>query len=607
MAIDPGSHQELVRLATAGSVDDGKSTLIGRLLHDCNATYEDQVRAVRRVSSQKGMMALDYSLFTDGLAAEREQQITIDVAYRYFSTRRRRFIIADVPGHEQYTRNMVTGASTADVAMILIDARKGAVTQSRRHLFLASLLGIPHILVVVNKMDAVGFSAACFDQIRGDLVDFAARLKIADIQFIPVSATEGDLVVHRGDQMNWYQGRTLFDYLDNVEVVGNRNLIDLRFPVQIVLRPNQDYRGFAGRIEGGIIRKSDEVAVLPSGRLSRVKSLTVAGQDRSEAFAGESVMITLTDEIDVSRGNMIVRPNNLPEFGNQFEATLCWFGSKPLQAGKTYLLKHATMTTRCVVEELRYAIDIDTLHRIARLDLPLNEIGRVYIRTNVPLAFDPYFKNCNTGGFILIDELTGETTAAGMITEKRHHLFSLHDKGRIIATSGTVLWFTGLPGSGKTTIATGLAEILSRRGLAVEHLDGDEFRKTFSRDLGFSKEDRDRNIERAATIAALLAKHGILVLASFVSPHREQREMVKRIVPGAIEIFVNAPLEICVERDPKGMYKEARTGLRSNFTGIQQDYEVPESADLVLNTHQHTAEECMETTIRHLFNQGLLF
>ncbi len=598
---------ELVRLATSGSVDDGKSTLIGRLLYDCNAIYEDQLRAVQRVSGQKGMAELDFSLFTDGLAAEREQQITIDVAYRYFSTPRRRFIVADVPGHVQYTRNMVTGASTADIALILIDARKGVVTQSKRHLFIASLLGIPHILVVVNKMDEVGYDEAVFERIKSVIVEFAERLKIADLQLMPVSALRGDLVVSRGDRMNWYQGRTLFDYLDNLQIIGDRNLIDFRFPVQLVLRPNQDFRGFAGRVESGIVRVGDEIAVLPSGKSSRVRSLNVAGNECQEAAAGQSAVMTLADEIDVSRGNTIVRRNNLPEFANHFEATLCWFSSEPLQAGKTYILKQATTVTRCLVEELRYGIDIDTLHRAPRESLALNEIGRAYVRTNSPLSFDPYYKNRNTGSFILIDELTHETAAAGMIVEKRHRLFSIHDAGRVVATRGTVLWFTGLPGSGKTTIASKVGEVLGKRGVAVEHLDGDEFRKTIGRDLGFTRDDRNRNIERAANVAALLVKHGILVLGTFVSPYREQREMVKRIVPGAIEIFVNAPLDVCIERDPKGMYKEAKAGTRAQFTGIQQDYEIPERPDLALETDRLGVDECVEAVIRHLYNEGILF
>ncbi len=598
---------ELVRIATSGSVDDGKSTLIGRLLYDSNAIYHDQLRAVERVSAQKGMAGLDFSLFTDGLAAEREQQITIDVAYRYFSTPRRRFIVADVPGHEQYTRNTVTGASTADIALILIDARKGVVTQSRRHLFIASLLGIPHILVVVNKMDEVGYAAGTFDGIRRDIVEFAARLKIADLQLMPVSALHGDLVVRRGDRMDWYQGRTLFDYLDNLQIIGSRNFTDFRFPVQMVLRPNQDYRGFAGRIESGIVRVGDEVAVLPSGKCSRVDSLTIAGKECEEGSAGQSAVIALAGEIDVSRGDMMVRPGNLPEFGNHLEATLCWFSNEPLDTRKTYLLKHTTVTTRCLVEELRYAIDIDTLHRTPRPSLALNEIGRAYIRTHSALSFDPYYKNRNTGSFILIDELTHETAAAGMIVEKRHRLSSIHDGGRVAVARGAVLWFTGLPGSGKTTIALKLGALLAARGVAVEHLDGDEFRKTFSRDLGFSKEDRNRNIERAALVASLLVKHGILVLGTFVSPHREQREMVRRIVPGTIEIYVKAPLDVCIDRDPKGMYKEAQAGLRAQFTGLQQDYEVPEGPDLILETDRQSVDECVEKVIGHLYREGVLF
>lgn len=413
----PNAQLELVRLTTAGSVDDGKSTLIGRLLFDCNAIFQDQLDAIKKASKQSGQ-EIDLSLITDGLAAEREQKITIDVAYRYFTTKKRRFIIADVPGHEQYTRNMVTGASTADIAIILVDARKGLLTQTKRHLFVASLLSIPHILVVVNKIDDMGYDQAVYEAIKKDVIDCATRLQIEDLQIMPISALRGDMVVNRGDKLNWYQGSTLYDYLENVQLVGDRNLIDFRFPVQNVLRPHQDFRGYAGKVEGGIIRKGDAVTVLPSGKQSKIKSIIYDDAEQTEAFAPQSVVLTLEDERDISRGEMIVRQKNLPEVGNHLEATICWFSETPMQPGRSYLIKHTTRTTRCQIDTLRYRLNIDTYHREPAKTLELNEMGRVYLQTHIPLMFDPYYKNRNTGGFILIDEITNATIAAGVIIAK---------------------------------------------------------------------------------------------------------------------------------------------------------------------------------------------
>ena len=417
ISVQPNTQLELVRLTTAGSVDDGKSTLIGRLLFDCNAIFQDQLEAIKKASKQSGQ-EIDLSLITDGLAAEREQKITIDVAYRYFTTKKRRFIIADVPGHEQYTRNMVTGASTADIAIILVDARKGLLTQTKRHLFVASLLSIPHILVVVNKIDDMGYDQAVYEAIKKDVIDCATRLQIEDLQIMPISALRGDMVVNRGDKLNWYQGSTLYDYLENVQLVGDRNLIDFRFPVQNVLRPHQDFRGYAGKVEGGIIRKGDAVTVLPSGKQSKIKSIIYDDAEQTEAFAPQSVVLTLEDERDISRGEMIVRQKNLPEVGNHLEATICWFSETPMQPGKSYLIKHTTRTTRCQIDTLRYRLNIDTYHRESAKSLGLNEMGRVYLQTHIPLMFDPYYKNRNTGGFILIDEITNATIAAGVIVAK---------------------------------------------------------------------------------------------------------------------------------------------------------------------------------------------
>jgi bifunctional enzyme CysN/CysC len=599
-------RRDLVRLATAGSVDDGKSTLIGRLLFDSGAVYEDQVRAVEEASRQKGFNEIDLSLFTDGLAAEREQQITIDVAYRYFSTARRRFVIADVPGHEEYTRNMVTGVSTADVALVLVDARHGAVTQSRRHLFVCSLLNIGHVLVVVNKMDEVGYQQERFAAIQSEITGMTRRLPVRDLQFMPVSALGGDMVVARGENLPWYQGRTLLDYLENVQVAGDRNLIDLRLPVQHVLRPHQDFRGFAGLIESGIVRAGDSVVVLPSKAASRVKEIFVSGDPEHEAWAGQSISVTLADEVDASRGSVIVRPENLPTVDSHLEATVCWFSRTPLETGRSYLLKHTTRTARAFVDQLRYRINIDTLHRERSDQLQSNEIGRVYLTTAVPLVFDPYYRNRGTGSFILIDEITRETAGAGVIVRARDAASFAADPRRRVATRGAIVWFTGLPGSGKTSIATRVAERLTASGVEVEHLDGDEFRKTFSRDLGFTPEDRTRNIERAAQIAGLLARHRVIVLGTFVSPARAHRALVKAAATDALEVFVNAPIDVCVERDPKGMYREAKAGGRPLFTGVSDAYEPPEHPDLELKTDQITIDEAVNAVMQLLADRGIV-
>ncbi len=600
------ARRDLVRMATAGSVDDGKSTLIGRLLFDSGAIYDDHVRAVEQASRQKGFTELDLSLFTDGLAAEREQQITIDVAYRYFSTPRRRFVIADVPGHEEYTRNMVTGVSTADVALLLVDARHGVVTQSRRHLFVCSLLNIGHVLIVVNKMDEVGYREEVFARVASQITQLARRLPIRDLQFMPVSALAGDMVVTRGSRMPWYQGRTLLDYLENVQVSGERNLIDLRLPVQHVLRPHQNFRGFAGLVESGIVRVGDPVVVLPSTSTSRVKEIFVAGDPATEAWAGQSISVTLAHEVDASRGSMIARPENQPAVASHVEATVCWFSKTPLEAGRSYLLKQTTRTVRAFVDQLRYRINIDTLHRESSETLDGNEIGRVYLTAAAPLVFDPYDRNRGTGSFILIDEISRETAGAGAIVRARDAASLAANPRRRVATRGAIVWFTGLPGSGKTTIGTRVAERLAAIGIDTEHLDGDEFRRTFSRDLGFTAEDRTTNIERASNVARLLAKHNVIVLATFVSPARSHREMVRAAAPDVLEIYVNAPLEVCMERDPKGMYKQAKAGERTHFTGVHDAYEPPERPDLELRTDRMEINEAANAVLQLLNDRGIV-
>lgn len=463
----PNTALELVRITTAGSVDDGKSTLIGRLLYDCNAIFQDQLDAIKKASKHSNSQSgqdIDLSLITDGLSAEREQKITIDVAYRYFTTKKRRFIISDVPGHEQYTRNMVTGASTADIAIILVDARRGVLTQTRRHLFVASLLSIPHILVVVNKIDDMKYSQQVFEEIKQAVIECTVRLKIEDLQIMPISALRGDMVVNRGTNLNWYQGSTLYDYLENVQITGDRNLIDFRFPVQYVLRPHQNFRGYAGKVEGGIIRSGDAVTILPSGKKSTIKSIIYDDKEQAEAFSPQSVVLTLNDERDISRGDMIVREKNLPEVSNHFEATVCWFAEQAMQPGKSYLIKHTTRTTRCQIDTLRYRLNIDTFHREPAAQLKFNEIGRVYITTHVPLLFDPYYKNRNTGGFIIIDELTNATVGAGVMLDA---VKGAATKTLTTSQPGTIVHLSGLPPAAQAKVFKALAKTLKKRGIKL--------------------------------------------------------------------------------------------------------------------------------------------
>ena len=598
---------ELLRLATAGSVDDGKSTLIGRLLHDCQSIFADQLAAAEKVSKRRGLDEVDLSLLLDGLSAEREQGITIDVAYRYFATAKRKFIIADSPGHAQYTRNMVTGASTANLALILCDARKGLLEQSKRHLFIASLLGIPHILVVVNKMDLMEYSEEVFVRIKDEFAAFAAKMDIGDLQFIPISALKGDMVVDRGEQMKWYQGPTMLSYLENLQVSSDRNLIDFRFPVQYVIRPDQDFRGYAGQIVGGVIRKGEKVRILPSGVEAKVQSILYDEKEVEMAFAPQSVVITLDREVDVSRGDFIVREANLPEVGNDVEAMLCWFDEKyDMELNKRYLMKIGTRTVPCFVENMKYRLDVNTLNRDREaVNLELNDIGRVHIHSTDAIIYDFYKKNRGTGSFILIDEMTNQTVAAGMIMDKGQT--SDYVGGRnLVAKKGAALWFTGLSGSGKSTISDKLAEYMSARGLPFERIDGDAMREVLSSDLGFSKEDRDRNIDRAGYVAGLLSKHGVFALCSFISPFAEKREELRSKVPNFVEIFVNTSLEVCEKRDVKGLYRKARAGEIKNFTGVSDPYEVPESPDLEISTEEYDVEQAVEMVVKYLIDNGYL-
>ena len=600
MPID-SSKIELLKVATAGSVDDGKSTLIGRLFFDRGAIYEDSLEAIKKASAKKGMKMIDLSLLTDGLAAEREQKITIDVAYIHLSTPTRKFVFADVPGHEQYTKNMVTGVSGADVVMILADARKGLLIQSKRHLFISSLMKAPHILVVVNKMDMVGYSRDVFEKIRSDFLNFVAKLGINDIQFVPVSALRGDMVVNRGEKMNWHNGPTVFEYLVNLPMSANKNLVDFRLPVQYVLRPHQDFRGYAGKIESGSINRGEEIVVLPAGKRSRVKSIFIGNKEVEIAFAPRSVALTLEDELDISRGDTIVRKNNLPSVGNEIEAVLCWMSETPMEKGKTYVIKHTAKHCKCFAAELMHKINVENLHRATGDKLELNEVGKVIIKTAEPFVFDPYALNRGTGSFIIVDVATNNTVGAGIIlkgTETR----KLIDEQFIgkERKKGAVLWFTGFSGSGKTTLADAVFEKLERAGLVCEKLDGDILRGKLCDDLGFSKEDRLKNIERAAFVAELLSKHGVIVLASFISPSRDQRDELKKRIKNFVEIFVNAPLEICEKRDVKGLYKKARKGELKKFTGVSDFYEPPVCPHLELKTGEDSVEKCAERVVEYL-------
>ncbi|NLF16242.1 MAG: sulfate adenylyltransferase subunit CysN [Lentisphaerae bacterium] len=606
-------EKDLLRLLTCGSVDDGKSTLIGRLLYDTRLVYEDQLAAVRRDSLVHGTTGTDFdpALLTDGLKAEREQGITIDVAYRYFSTRRRTFIVADTPGHEQYTRNMATGASNCDLAVVLIDARHGITVQTRRHSFIVSLLGIRHVVVAVNKMDLVGWSQEVFERIRAEYHDVIARLDFSDVHFIPMSALQGDNVVEPGTHLPWYQGPTLLHHLENVTVITDRNLIDLRFPVQMVVRPNLDFRGFAGTVASGVLRVGDEVMALPSRRLSRVTGIVTFDGPLDHAFPPQAVTVTLADEIDLSRGDMLVHPNNTPRLETEVEAMLVWLGDAPASVGAAFLVKHTTQVVPGVLAEVRYRVDVNTMRRLPAApdgELPslgLNDIARIQLRLHRPLMVDPYDRNRQTGAFILIDRVTQATVAAGMIVDRRvtrgaraagapvsqhirreESLVSAAEREALLGQRGGTVWLTGLSGSGKSTVARELERRLMAAGHLCTVLDGDTIRHGLNRDLGFSAADRTENIRRIAEVSRLFNDAGLIVITAFISPYREDRAQARDIVGAErfFEVHVNTPLEVCEARDPKGLYQKARTGAIAQFTGISAPYEAPEAPALVLDT-----------------------
>jgi bifunctional enzyme CysN/CysC len=595
---------DLVRICTLGSVDDGKSTLIGRLLHDTDSLPDDQIEAVRQASAKNGSgLEFDFSLVTDGLKAEREQGITIDVAYRYFSTAKRTFIVADVPGHEQYTRNMATGASTAHLALLLVDATKGVLPQTRRHAFIASLLGIPRLLVAVNKMDLVDYAEPVFDAIAAELREFAARLGPVDLRLVPVASRDGvNLVTRDTTHMPWYGGESVLEVLESVYVGGDRNLVDLRLPVQYVIRAADGTRALTGQVASGVVRQGDEVMVLPSRALARVKSLA-ASAGGTTAFPPHAVTLTLDRDVDVGRGDLLVHPGNVPAGRTSIEAMVVWLDETPLPVGRRYLLKHTTRTVPAIVEKLAYVVDVNTLSRSGEDTLAQHEIGRLTLSASQPLFTDAYARNRATGSFILIDATTQSTAAAGMVIERgapgrrvdgaRDRIVVREtsavpeaERSRRLGQRGFTVWLTGLSGSGKSTLARALELALHAQGRHAFVLDGDTLRMGLSRDLSFSREDRAENVRRTAEAARLLTDAGLVAIVSLISPFRAEREAARTIVGAErfVEVFVDTPLEVCESRDVKGLYAKARTGEIPEFTGISSPYEAPTAPELVLHS-----------------------
>ena len=628
--LEQHQRKELVRFLTCGSVDDGKSTLIGRLLFDTKTIYEDTLASIKKDSLVHGTTGTDFdpALLTDGLKAEREQGITIDVAYRYFSTAKRKFIIADTPGHEQYTRNMATGASNCDLAVILVDARHGVLTQTKRHSFIVSLLGIRHVVVAVNKMDLVGWSEDTFTRIRDEYLSFAAKLSLGDVVFVPMSALQGDNVAKKSEAAPWYDGPSLLSHLENVVITTGRNLQDLRFPVQHVLRPNLDFRGFSGTVASGVVKKGDVVVALPSTRTSTVASIETFDGPRDEAFAGQAVTLTLADEIDVSRGDVLAHLDDVPTVAREIEATLVWMAEEPLELGREVLIKHTTRWTPARVTRIRHAIDVNTLQHVSKTTLGLNDVARVTIATARPLLVDAYRKNRVTGAFIVVDRLTNGTVGAGMIADEtaaealRKDAWDVDAAAGLPATScsavapaeraarfatkpATVL-LTGLSGAGKTTIAYALERALFDAGLAVTVLDGLDLRRGISKGLGFSTTERAENLRRGAEVAKLLNDAGLLVIGAFVAPDEDVRKRAAAVV-GADRFFVvhlECPVDACRARDAKGMYAKADAGEIDDFPGVTAPYEAPVDPLLTIDTARVSVADAVARIVAALRAKG---
>lgn len=619
-------NKELLRFLTCGSVDDGKSTLIGRLLHDSKLIYEDQLASIKKESARDGSAGdeVDLALLVDGLAAEREQGITIDVAYRYFSTDKRKFIIADTPGHEQYTRNMATGASTCDLAIILIDARYGVLPQTKRHSFICALLGIKHVVVAINKMDLVDFDEKVFNSIRDDYTSFSARLEISDLHFIPISALNGDNVVNQSEKMEWFKSGSLLNYLETVYIGSDRNLIDLRFPVQYVNRPDINFRGFAGTVASGIMRPGNEVVVLPGQQKSRIKEIITFDGNLEEAFPPHAVTVTLEDEIDVSRGDLLVHPGNAPRVERDIEAMVVWMADEPMAPGNQYIFKQTANQVGGSLEAIRYRVNINSLHSEDADALALNEVGRCHIALDRAIPFDAYRKNRTTGSFIVIDRLTNRTVGAGMVIDRetsegqkvsfweaevqspllRRQISRVSTEERSVryGEEAKTILLTGLSYAGKSTLAYALERRLFDSGRAVTVLDGENMRLGISKDLGFTADERSENMRRAAEVARIINRAGLTCICAFVAPSAEVRKKARTVIGEEcfIEIYLTAPEDARRKRDVKGVYPKADSGELRDFPGVSATYDIPESPDLTLSTHELDVEECVDRIIRLL-------
>jgi len=613
-------HKSLLRFITCGSVDDGKSTLIGRLLFESKMLFEDQLAAVQSDSAKWGTQGeeLDFALLVDGLAAEREQGITIDVAYRYFSTDRRKFIVADTPGHEQYTRNMVTGASTADAAVVMVDARQGVLTQTKRHSYLAKLIGIQHIAVAINKMDLVDYSESVFRRIVEDYQDFARQIGLEEVTFIPLSALKGDNILTLSERMPWYRGPGLMDYLETVEVNDDLMLdAPLRMAVQWVNRPNLDFRGFSGQLSSGQVRPGDRIRALPSGRESRVARIYTQDGDLPEAQAGQSVTLTLADEIDVSRGDLLVQASDPASVADQFEVSIVWMHDDPMLTGRTYQMKIGTKTVSATITDIKYQLNVNTLEHIAAKKLEANAIGVCTISLDQVIAFDPYDQNRDTGGFILIDRLSNDTMGAGMIhfslrrsqnITVQHVDVDKHARQTLKNQKPCVLWLTGLSGAGKSTIANLVEKKLYARGHHTYLLDGDNVRHGLNKDLGFTDADRVENIRRIAEVAKLMVDAGLIVITAFISPFRSERDMARNLLEDGefIETYIDTSLAVAEQRDVKGLYRKARRGELKNFTGIDSPYEPPLHPECLLNTTDLSPDEAADKVILYMRDRGYI-